>query len=78
MLKNCPKRFIDWLTMFILIGTISTACFAGTSKILALILKDQFDSIYCRISAVETNQKVMNSQIEGMNNTINRIWYKVK
>lgn len=78
MIKNCPKKITEWLTLIILIVTISSAAFAGTSKLLALILDAQFNAIYSRISCVETNQQVMNAQIESMNNTINRIWYKIK
>lgn len=78
MKNNCVEKFNNWLTMTILVATICGAAFAGTSKILALILKDQFDSIYNRISCVETNQKVLNVQLDSLNNTVNKIWYRVK
>ena len=78
MLKNCPKKLVDWITLIILLGTICSAAFAGTSKLLVLILEDQFKEIYNRISCLETNQKVLNVQIEGINGTVNKIWYRVK
>lgn len=78
MLKNCPRTIMDWLTIIILIGTISGACFAGTSKILAIILKDQFDAIDNRIASIETNMKVIDERTKTTNDMIYRVWYKVK
>lgn len=77
-MKNCPQKFSEWLSLIILIVTICSAAFAGTSKILALILKEQFDDIYNRISCVETNVKVMNEKVVGINDTVNKIWYRIK
>lgn len=68
----------DWLAILISAGIICGASFAGSSKILAYLLKEQFCAIYTEINSLKTNLKILEERTINTNYTVNKIWDKIK